>query len=209
MAPVTRPKPTPSEGASKDAASPWDHSVSQDAVSEGALPSPRSTPPAAAPAASAAAERPARWALLLAAFLLGGAVGTFGSFGHRASATVLGVAWPTGLAICLGGLVGLLLGVGELLEPGRPGSWRPSRLAALSWASVGWLLALLWLTYVGPPPSLARKGDVVLANDWKSVCYLFGGMAAVVVFTYRAWAASLTARLAQHGAAAKGVHPKG
>jgi hypothetical protein len=136
-------------------------------------------------------------------------VGLFGSFGHRADATWLGVSWPTGLLLCLGGLLGLLLGVGELLEPGAPDSWRPTRLSALGCASAGWLLALLWLSYFGPPPSFARKGDVILPNDWKSLAYLLGGMALVTAAVYRAWAASLTARLNSRPGAPGGVHPKG
>ena len=164
------------------------------------------------PPGSAVPEKASRWALLLVAVLLGVAVGTFGSFGHRASATWLGVSWPTGLLVAFAGLVGLLLGVGELLEAGAPASWRPTRLSALGWTSAGWLLALLWLTYLGPPPSLASKGDVVLANDWKSLVYLLGGMGVVTAAVYRAWAASLTARLAagRTGTGAPGgVHPKG
>jgi hypothetical protein len=154
-------------------------------------------------------DRAARWGLLLVAALLGLAVGVFGSLGHRAEATWLGVGWPTGLVLAFCGLAGLLLGVSELLEPGDPRSWRPTRLSALGWAAVGWLVALLWLTYLGPPPSLARKGDAVLPNDWRSVSYLLGGMLLVTVFVYRAWAASLTARLAARPGAAGGAHPKG
>jgi len=154
-------------------------------------------------------EKASRWALLLVAVAFGAAVGTLGSFGHRENATWLGVSWPTGLALSFCGLVGLLLGLGELLGAGGPASWRPSRLSALGWASTGWLLALLWLTYLGPPPSLARKGDVILANDWKSMAYLLGGMVLVTAAVYRAWVATLTARLAGRTGAPGGVHPKG
>ncbi len=161
------------------------------------------------PPGSAAPEKAVRWTLLLGAVVFGVAVGTLGSFGHRESATWLGVSWPTGLALSFGGLIGMLLGLGELLEAGVARSWRPTRLAALGWASTGWLLALLWLTYLGPPPSLARKGDVILANDWKSLAYLLGGMLVVTAAVYRAWAATLTARLAGHTGAPGSVHPKG
>ena len=162
-----------------------------------------------APAKNTTLEKALRWALLLIAVAFGVAVGTLGSFGHRASATWLGVSWPTGLVLSFCGLVGLLLGLGELLEAGVAASWRPTRLAALGWASVGWLLALLWLTYLGPPPSLARKGDVVLANDWKSLAYLLGGMCLVTAAVYRAWAATLSVRLAGRTGAPGSVHPKG
>jgi hypothetical protein len=161
------------------------------------------------PPGSAVYEKASRWALLLLAVAFGAAVGTLGSFGHRESATWLGVSWPTGLVLGFCGLIGLLLGLGELLGAGVPASWRPSRLSALGWASTGWLLALLWLTYLGPPPSLARKGDVVLANDWKSLAYLLGGMAVVTAAVYRAWVAALSARLAGRTGAPGGVHPKG
>ncbi len=154
---------------------------------------------------SSPAERAPRWALLALAFAAGAAVGAVGSFGHRASETWLGVNWPTGLALCFGGLIGLLLGLGELLAAAAADSWRPTRLSALGCASAGWLLALLWITYLGPPPSFARKGDVVLANDGKSLLYLLGGMLLITVAVYRAWVATLAARLASR----PGSHPKG
>jgi hypothetical protein len=136
--------------------------------------------------------------LLLVVAALGIVVGTIGSFAHRATATVGGVALPTGLFFAFCGLIGLLLALGELLGVGPPRSWRPTRLAAVSIASAGWLLALLWLTYLGPPPTAARKGDVILANDWRSLAFLFGGMLLATTAVYRAWVANLTARLAAH-----------
>jgi hypothetical protein len=152
---------------------------------------------------SGVAASATRWVLLLVAGGLGVVVGTIGSFAHRATATVAGVAWPTGLFFAFCGLVGLLLGLGELLAAGPATSWRPSRLAGLSCAAAGWLIALLWLTYLGPPPSAARKGDVVLANDWRSLAYLFGGMMLATAAVYRAWVANLNVRLAAHS-----NHPK-
>ncbi|MGH6657362.1 MAG: DUF6113 family protein [Actinocrinis sp.] len=155
-------------------------------------------------------ERVARYALLLLAIVLGVVVGAVGTFGHRASETWGGVSWPTGLVLCLGGLIGLLLGLSELLEAGLPGSWRPTRLPAVAWASAGWLVALLWLTYAGPPSSgFARKGDVLLPNDTKSLVFLLGGMALVTAAVFRAWTATLTARLGQRPGAAERGHPKG
>jgi hypothetical protein len=228
MAPVTRPEPTPPAAGTK----PRTPASAQDETSAKGGPSvDDSAPKAKAPKTKAAVSTPAassaapprdtrpsvsavprklsRWALLLVAVLLGAAVGTLGSFGHRASATWLGVSWPTGLVLCFGGLIGLLLGIAGLLEAGVPGSWQPTRLSAVSWASAGWLLGLLWLTYLGPPPSFARKGDVVLANDWKSLAYLLGGMVLVTVAVYRSWVAALSARLASRTGAPGGVHPKG
>ncbi len=164
----------------------------------------------------------ARWALLLLAFALGVVVGTVGSFEHRASATLLGVAWPSGLVLALCGQAGLLLALGSLLDAapppgeapagpagtGAPG-WRPTRLSAVTWAAVGWLLALLWLTYLGPPPSTAGKGDVILANDWRSMTFLFAGMVVAAIAVFKAWAAALTARLAARPGAPERTHSKG
>ncbi len=150
-----------------------------------------------------------RWYLLLLITALGVVVGGLGSFGHRASATWLGVSWPTGLVLCLGGLVGLLLGLSELLAPIPTDRLWPTRLSAVCCASAGWLLALIWLTYLGPPTTFASKGDVILPNDWKSIAFLLGGMALIVAAAYRAWLASLNARLAQHSGGSGSVHPRG
>jgi hypothetical protein len=166
-------------------------------------------PAATAAPASSALERLSRAGLLVLSAALGAAVGFFGSFGHRAEATWLGVAWPTGLALALGGLVGLLLGVGELLGPEPADSWRPTRLSAVGCISAGWLLALLWLTYFGPPPSFARKGDAVLPDDWRSLAYLLGGMALVTAAMYRAWVDTLAARISARSGTSGDGHPKG
>jgi hypothetical protein len=174
----------------------------------------------------------ARWALLLLAFALGVVVGAVGSFEHRVTATVFGSAWPTGLVLSLFGQIGLLQGLSALLEPPDPDggfaagpnavpgagagaapygprSWRPTRLSAVGWAATGWLIALLWLTYLGPPPGAANKGDVILANDWRSMAFLFIGMVMAAVAVYRAWAATLTARLAVRPGAPERTHSKG
>ena len=60
----------------------------------------------------------------------------------------------------------------------------------------GQLVALLAVTYLGPPPSFALKGDVILANDWISMTYLIGGMALVTTAVYRSWLAVLDEKLA-------------
>ena len=158
---------------------------------------------------SSPAERVSRGVLLLIAFAAGVAVGTVGSFGHRTTDSWLGVSWPVGLLLCLCGLIGLLLGIGELLVAGAPDSWRPTRLSALACASAGWLIALLWITYLGPPTSFARKGDVILANDARSLLYLLIGMFAITVMVYRAWVATLSARLAKRPGAPGSGHSKG
>jgi hypothetical protein len=144
-----------------------------------------------------------RWALLLFAVVLGLTVGTVGTFEHRASATLFGVAWPSGLLLAFCGLVGALLMLGELGTAGVTGSWRPTRLSALGCATAGWLVAVLWLTYFGPPLSGDRKGDVVLANDWRSMLYLVGGMLVATAAVYRAWVGALAARLEKFSAAQK------
>ena len=235
MAAVSRLKPTrPStpadEGAAgksavqpkaaasaKNAAQAKSTASANNARAESAAPPADSAPSSALAAASgqrayapgaAPAEKASRWLFLLVAAAAGLVVGGLGSFGHRASATWLGVSWPTGLLLCFGGLIGLMLALGEL-APGAPASWRPTRLSAVSCASAGWLLALIWLTYLGPPFTFARKGDVILPNDWKSITYLLGGMALIVTVTYRAWLASLNARLAQRPGGSGGVHPRG
>ena len=168
-----------------------------------------SVPATTRPPGSSPAETASRWALNLSAAAAGVTVGTVGSFGHRTTDTWLGVGWPTGLALCFGGLIGLLLGIGELLGAGAADSWRPTRLSALGWASAGWLLALLWFTYLGPPLSFARKGDVVLANDAKSVAYLLGGKALITIAVYRAWVATLSARLANRPGATGSSNSEG
>ena len=168
---------------------------SDPAKTGGAPPASESAPGTATGGASAAVVR---WVLLLIVGAFGVVVGAVGSFAHRATATAAGVAWPTGLFFAFCGLIGLLLGLGELLVVGPPRSWRPTRLSAVTVASAGWLLALLWLTYLGPPPTGARKGDVILANDWRSLAFLFGGMVLATTAVYRAWVANLAARLAAH-----------
>jgi hypothetical protein len=213
MAPVSRPKPsrprTPAdEGvAGKSAAQAQSTAGPVDSVPASAPASAATERPVYAPGA-APFEKVSRWLLLLVAAAAGVAVGGLGSFGHRATATWLSVSWPTGLVLCFGGLIGLMLALGEL-SPGAPESWLPTRLSAISCASAGWLIALIWLTYLGPPFTFARKGDVILPNDWKSITYLLGGMALIVVAAYRAWLASLNARLAQRPGGSGSVHPRG
>lgn len=150
-----------------------------------------------------------RWALLALAAALGLAVGTVGALEHRAAVSLGAVAWPYGLLLALCGLAGLLLGLGEL-GAAAAGSWRPTRLAAVGWAAAGWVVAVLWLTYFGPPFSGARKGDVVLADDWRSLLYLICGMALATAAVYRAWVAALATRIAAYPNAepAETVHPK-
>lgn len=190
---------------SGDALRTWDAVPKKGALEPSKRAIPTDPPRNATSTAGAAAhEKVSRWLLLLAAAAAGAVVGGLGSFGHRASAANV----PTGLVLCLGGLIGLLLGLSEL-APGAPNSWRPTRLSAVSCASAGWLLALIWLTYIGPPFTFARKGDVILPNDWKSITYLLGGMALIVTAAYRAWLASLHARLAQRPGGSSSVHPRG
>jgi hypothetical protein len=168
-------------------------------TSTGKTPARDGAPPQTAPTtAGDAASGVIRWILLLVAAGLGVIVGAIGSFAHRATATAFGVAWPTGLFFSFCGLVGLMLALGELLPNAASRSWRPSRLSGVACAAAGWLLALLWVTYLGPPPSAARKGDVILANDWRSLAYLFGGMLLATVAVYRAWVANLAEKLAAH-----------
>jgi hypothetical protein len=173
------------------------------------------TPPAPPSAPGAQAVR---IGLLVLCLLLGLAVGTVGSFLHRAE---LGGdngsgGFPDGLLLSLGGLVGLLLGLTELTRPVPAAtSVVPGRLAALGATSAGWVIAVIWLTYVGPPTSFKAKGDVVLANDWLSVSYLIAGMALATAFLYKAWIVTLDARMAKlressgSSAASKGPHSTG
>ncbi len=158
------------------------------------------TPPAGSPspARSPGAARAARIAQLVLCLLAGLAVGTVGSFLHRAGlgGANEGGGFPDGLLLSLGGLTGLLLGLGELTRPApEPGSPFPGRLGALGAAAAGWVIAVIWLTYVGPPFSLHAKGDVVLANDWLSMTYLIAGMALATAFLYKAWIATLDVRM--------------
>jgi hypothetical protein len=136
-----------------------------------------------------------RWGPPLAAGLLGVAVGVVGAFEHRATVTLSAVAWPSGLVLSLAGFAGLLLGLGELTGARAADGRSPGRLAALGAASAGWLVAILWLTYVGPPFSFAPKGDIILANDWRSMAFLLGGLVLGIAAVYRAWIAELAARL--------------
>lgn len=215
MAAVSRPKPTRPRtpvdaGAAGKSAARVDRPVQDEkpAEDEKRAQAKNSAPAAAAEPRAFAFDRLSRVLFMLVAAAAGVVVGGLGSFGHRSSATWLGVSWPTGLVLCFGGLVGLMLALGEL-PPGAPQSWRPTRLSAVSCASAGWLLALIWLTYLGPPFTFARKGDVILPNDWKSITYLLGGMALIVAAAYRAWLASLNARLTQRPGGSGGVHPRG
>jgi hypothetical protein len=149
-------------------------------------------------AASSTAQRGGRILLSLLLFAVGLAVGTVGSFLHRAEFSTGSVSWPDGLVLSLGGLIGLLLGLGELLPVLSVGqSPLPGRLAGLGSAAAGWVLAVIWLTYVGPPFSFQSKGDVILANDWRSMSFLIIGMALATYFLYRAWIKALDAKLAR------------
>ena len=144
------------------------------------------------------ADRVAHILLLVLVLAAGLAVGTVGSFLHRAEFSTGSVAWPDGLLLSLGGLVGLLLGLLELLPVATDErATLPARLPGLAAAGAGWVIAVIWLTYVGPPFSFANKGDVILANDWISMAYLIVGMALTTLFLYRAWIATLDAKLAR------------
>lgn len=147
------------------------------------------------PAGSQLGPRIARRGLIVLCLLAGLGVGLIGAFCHRDRAELFGVSWPVGLGYAFAGLGGLLLALSEL--PGLSTGWRPGRLAAAAAAAVGWLLAVLWVTYVGPPPHFALKGDVILANDWISITYLIGGMALATAAVYRAWLGVLELKLAE------------
>ena len=145
-----------------------------------------------------AAHRAGHILLLVLLFALGLAVGTVGSFLHRAEFSTGSVSWPDGLLLSLGALVGLLLGAGELLPVlATPGTVPPGRLGGLGTAAAGWVVAVIWLTYVGPPFSFQSKGDVILANDWRSMSFLIVGMALATYFLYRSWITALDAKLAR------------
>lgn len=147
------------------------------------------------PAGSELGLTAARRGLTVLCLLAGGGVGLIGSFCHRDRAQLLGLSWPVGLLYAFAGLIGLFLALGEL--PGLARSWQPGRLAAVFSASAGWLLAVLWVTYLGPPPHFALKGDVILANDWISITYLVGGMILATAAVYRAWLGVLELKLAE------------
>jgi hypothetical protein len=157
------------------------------------------TPSDATPVAvPSALDHLARILLAVLLFAAGLAVGTVGAFLHRAELGTGSLQWPDGLALSLGGLVGLLLGVGDLL-PVLPTPRRtlPARLPGMGLAAAGWVIAVIWLSYIGPPFSFADKGDVILANDWISMSFLIVGMALATFFLYRAWIAALDAKLAK------------
>ena len=160
-----------------------------------AVTTPTDTKPVAVPTT---ADQVVRTLLLVLLFAAGLAVGTVGSFLHRAEFGTGSVNWPDGLVLSFGGLVGLLLALTELLPVlGGARPVLPSRLPGLGCAAAGWVIAVIWLTYVGPPFSFANKGDVILANDWLSISYLIIGMALATYFLYRAWMSALDARLAR------------
>jgi hypothetical protein len=140
----------------------------------------------------------ARILVLVLVFAVGLAVGTVGSFLHRAEFATGSVNWPDGLVLSFGGLIGVLLGLSTLLPVLRGAQAAvPARLPGLGCAAAGWVVAVIWLTYVGPPFSFANKGDVILADDWLSVSYLIIGMALATYFLYRAWISTLDAKLAR------------
>lgn len=160
-----------------------------------AVTTPSDTTPVAAPTAADRVSRILLSVLLLAAGL---AVGTVGAFLHRAEFNTGSVAWPDGLLLSLGGLVGLLLGASELLPVlPAPRHTLPTRLPGMALAAAGWVIAVIWLSYIGPPFTFANKGDVILANDWISMSFLIVGMALATFFLYRAWIAALDAKLAK------------
>jgi len=136
----------------------------------------------------------ARYGLTVLALAAGFGVGFVGCFCHRDQAVLFGFSWPVGLVFAFAGQIGLFLALAEL--PGAKGRWRPGRLVATCAAGLGWLIALLWVTYLGPPPSFALKGDVVLADDWISMVYLIGGMGVATTAVYRSWLAVLELKLA-------------
>jgi hypothetical protein len=145
-----------------------------------------------------AADSVVRILLLVLLLAAGLAVGTVGSFLHRAEFNTGSVAWPDGLLLSLGGLVGLMLALTELLPVANEvRATVPARLPALAAVGVGWVVSVIWLTYVGPPFSFQTKGDVILADDWLSMAYLILGMALTTVFLYRAWIAALDVKLAR------------
>jgi hypothetical protein len=164
-------------------------------------PPPAARPPAGLPEPAPHAAQIPRALLLVLCLLVGLAVGTVGSFLHRAGfgGADGGAGFPDGLLLSLGALAGLLLGLGELTRPApAPDSPYPGRLAALGAAAVGWVVAVIWLTYLGSPANgLSTKGDVVLANDWRSMTYLIAGMALATAFLYKAWIATLDVRLSR------------
>jgi hypothetical protein len=144
------------------------------------------------------ADRVARILLLVLLFAGGLAVGTVGSFLHRAEFYTGSLGWPDGLLLSLGGLVGLMLGLIELLPAVGEGRLTvPARFPGLAATGAGWVIAVIWLSYVGPPFSFVNKGDVILANDWISMAYLIVGMALTTIFLYRAWIAALDVKLAR------------
>jgi hypothetical protein len=145
-----------------------------------------------------AADSVVRILLLVLLLAAGLAVGTVGSSLHRAEFNTGSVAWPDGLLLSLGGLVGLMLALTELLPVANEArATVPARLPALAAVGVGWVVSVIWLTYVGPPFSFQTKGDVILADDWLSMAYLILGMALTTVFLYRAWIAALDVKLAR------------
>lgn len=154
----------------------------------------RGTRDVADPSGEKAVVRAVRWSLTALIFLAGGVVGLFGSFAHRDQAVLAGVSWPVGLLYGFAGLTGLLLAVSEL--PPRPTRQLPGRLSGTAAGAIGWLIVLLWVTYLGPPPGFALKGDVILADDWISMAYLIGGMALATAAVYRSWLAVLEVKLA-------------
>ena len=154
--------------------------------------------PSAASAAPSAAAGVSRVLVLLLLLVLGLAVGTVGSFLHRAEFATGATSWPDGLLLSLGGLVGLLLGAGALLPVlSARSSMLPARLGGVGCAAGGWVIAVIWLTYVGPPFSFQNKGDVLLANDGLSMAFLIVGMALATFLLYRAWIDSLDAKLSR------------
>jgi Family of unknown function (DUF6113) len=142
-----------------------------------------------------AGAQAAKWGLTLLFLLAGLLVGLIGAFCHRDQAAWFGQSWPVGLAYAFAGQIGLFLALIEL--PGLAAGRRPGRLAAVGAAAVGWVLAVIWATYLGPPPHFALKGDVILANDWISIAYLIGGMVLATAAVYRAWLGVLELKVAE------------
>lgn len=164
------------------------------------------TPPADAvpgpPPRQPGVARAFRIAMMAACLVIGLAVGTVGSFFHRAELGGVNGSggFPDGLLLSLGALVAILLVLGEFTAPAPPPeSPVAGRLGALGSAAAGWVVAVMWLAYVGPPWTLRVKGDAVVANDWRSIAFLIAGMALATAFLYKAWIATLDVRLRRAG----------
>jgi hypothetical protein len=98
--------------------------------------------------------------------LLGAYVALIGAAVHRHRSEVLGVDWPWGMALALGGMAIVAFAAERILRLGA------------SWFAIGWSLVLLG-------QSLSPNGSYLVASDWLGYAYSLLGLGSLGVIIVR------------------------